>query len=103
MLLNSDNRLVVATQYNIDIYNLINMHKLSSIDIDGSLVQLALTPGSTNSYLAYTANLVKGDVIVYDLGTCVKQLTISAHKKPVIQMKFNAKGNLLATASSDVT
>lgn len=78
------------------------MHKLSSIDLDGSLLRLALTPGSTSSYLAYTANISKGDVTVYDLNTCIKQLSISAHKKPVIQMKFNSKGNLLATASSDV-
>ncbi|MDR3547375.1 MAG: hypothetical protein P4M11_03715 [Candidatus Pacebacteria bacterium] len=98
-----ESRLVVATQYNIDVYNLLNMHKLFSIDIDGSLVRLALTPGQTSCYLAYTANLVQGDVTVYDLISCTKQLSISAHRKPVIQMKFNPKGNMLATASSDVS
>ena len=95
-------RLVVATQYNIDVYNLLNMHKLFSIDIDGSLVRVALTPGLTNCYLAYTANILKGDVTIYDLASCTKQVSICAHKKPVIQMKFNVKGNMLATASSDV-
>ncbi len=100
--LNKSRRLVVATQYNIDVYNLLNMHKLFSIDVDGSLVRLALTPGMSNCYLAYTANLLQGDVTVYDLISCTKQVSISAHRKPVIQMKFNPKGNMLATASSDV-
>lgn len=95
-------RLVVSTQYSIDVYNLLNMHKLFSIDIDGSLVHLALTPGNVNCYLAYTANILKGDITIYNLINCTKELSISAHKKPVVMMKFNSKDTLLATASSDV-
>eukprot|EP00826_Nyctotherus_ovalis_P065310 TRINITY_DN9597_c0_g1_i9.p2 TRINITY_DN9597_c0_g1~~TRINITY_DN9597_c0_g1_i9.p2 ORF type:complete len:109 (+),score=31.93 TRINITY_DN9597_c0_g1_i9:541-867(+) len=78
------------------------MHKLFSIDINGSLVRIALSPGLSKYYLAYTANILKGEVTVYDLTTCTKQLTINAHKKPIIQMKFNSKSNFLATASSEV-
>jgi len=78
------------------------MHKLFSIDINGSLVRIALSPGVSKYYLAYTANILKGEVTLYDLTTCTKQLTINAHKKPIIQMKFNYKSNYLATASSEV-
>ena len=79
------------------------MHKLFSIEVDGSFVRLALTPGQTNCYLAYTADILKGDITVYDLITCTKQISINAHTKPLIQMTFNQKGNLLATASANVS
>ena len=94
--------MVVATQYNIDIFNLSNMHKLFSIDLDNSLVKIALSPGATSYYLAYTANVTKGEATIYDLGTCVKHTTINAHKNPIVQMCFDTKSTLLVTASSDV-
>ena len=99
MLLSS---LVVSTKEKIDVHNLSNMNKMFSIDIDPSPVRLALSPGKSTSYLAYTTSILKGDVTVYDLKSGTKQVTISAHNTPVIQMKFSPKGNLLATASSNV-
>jgi len=78
------------------------MRKLSSIDIDGSLSKLALTPGLNNCYLAYTADSSNGDITIYDLNKCVKQTTISAYKKSIVQMRFDINGGLLATACTDV-
>lgn len=95
-------RLIAATRYVIDIYNLLNMVKLSSINIDGTLGKLALTPGLSNCYLAYTAGTGNGDVVIYELNKCTKQTTINAYKKPVVQMRFDTNGSLLATACSDV-
>lgn len=95
-------RLIAATRYTIDIYNLLDMRKLSSIDIDGSLSKLALTPGLNNCYLAYTADNSNGDVIIYDLNKCTRQVAINAYKKPIVQMRFDINGSLLATACSDV-
>eukprot|EP00826_Nyctotherus_ovalis_P050681 TRINITY_DN6245_c0_g2_i2.p2 TRINITY_DN6245_c0_g2~~TRINITY_DN6245_c0_g2_i2.p2 ORF type:complete len:151 (+),score=18.59 TRINITY_DN6245_c0_g2_i2:336-788(+) len=77
------------------------MRKLSSINIDGTLGKLALTPGLNNCYLAYTAGTGNGDVIIYELNKCTKQTTINAYKKPVVQMRFDINGSLLATACSD--
>lgn len=78
------------------------MRKLSSIDIDGSFVRLALTPGLSNCYLAYTASAVDGNVTIYDLNKCIKETTLTTYKKPVVQMRFDSSGRLLATASCDV-
>jgi len=79
-----------------------NMQKLFGISIDGSLVRLALSTGSESCYLAYTASVLSGEVELYDLLNKKKQKTILAHKNPVIQMKFNEEGNLLAIASAEV-
>jgi hypothetical protein len=78
------------------------MRKLSSIDIDGSLSRLALTPGLNNCYLAYTADNSNGEVTIYDLNKCVKQTTINTYKKSIAQMRFDINGGLLATACTDV-
>ena len=78
------------------------MHRIFGIDIDGSLVRIALTPGIQKFHLAYTENITKGNITLYDLTNCTKLRVINAHKTPIIQMTFNPKGNLLATSSSDV-
>ena len=78
------------------------MQSLFSINIDGSLVRLALSNGKANCYLAYTASILNGNIEIYDLINKKKDVGICAYKKPVIQMKFNNKGNLLAIASSEV-
>lgn len=78
------------------------MRKLTTIDIDGSLAKLDLTPGLTSCYLVYTTNAVDGNVMIYDLNKCTKETTINAYKKPIVQMRFDTNGGLLATACSDV-
>lgn len=95
-------RLIAATEYTIEIYNLINMLKIGIIDIEGSLTKLALTPGIYNFYLAYSSTTMNGNISIHDLSECTYLTMINAYKTPIVEMRFDFNGSLLATACTDV-
>ncbi len=96
----------------IEIYTISNMRKIATIDTECEPVTLplflqgdgtyALTPGPTSCYFAFTAG-ASGTIHVADLLKNTNEHEIAAHSSPVVQMTFNLKGTMLATASRNVS
>ena len=86
----------------IDVYDIRNMHKMFTLNLDCSLGRFALSPSSDNSFLSFSTDLVVGKVTLYNLSTCTQEHEILAHDTPIVQMIFNERSSLLATVSCNV-
>lgn len=79
-----------------------NVKLLHSLDVNPTLIRIALSPSNENCYLAYSDSMENGQVMIYDAHNLCPRETIMAHRTPVLKMSINYVGTLLATCSCKV-
>lgn len=95
--------MVVAIKDKIEVYNILNLHKVSTISKECSIAKYALSSSADKCFLALTRSEEKGDIAIYDLLASNKKTEILAHQYPIKIMAFSSSGLTIATASSKVS
>ena len=95
-------RMIVALKQSIIIYDVKSMTVDNTIPLISPLPRFTLSSDDKNLYMAYSDSVVDGTVNIMDLHKLKIGNLIKAHKSPVLMMKMNSHGTMLATTSCKV-
>jgi len=91
-------RLVVATQSEIHLFELSNLSKISTIPVERTNPKGLINLSFNDPILAYTRTPSQGDLVLYDLANLQSRKTFDKlHPYPLSAIEFSFDGNFLAT------
>ncbi|KAI3650958.1 hypothetical protein MP228_004439 [Amoeboaphelidium protococcarum] len=97
-------RLLVVLENSVHVYDISNMKLLHTIDTSPNpRGVIAMASSSENCYVAYPANNLTGEVLIFDANTLQTVNIIQAHKSTLSYLAMNQDGSLLATSSEKGT
>ena len=94
--------MIVALKPSIIIYDVKSMTVDHTIPLISPLPRFALSSDDKNLFLAYSDSVVDGTVNIMNLNKMKAGNLIKAHKSPVLIMKMNSQGTMIATTSCKV-
>ncbi len=95
--------MIVALNVSIIIYGIKSMTVEHTISLQSPLPRFTLSSDDLNNYLAYSDSVADGIIQIKDLNKSIPEKIIKAHKSPVLLMKMNNKGTMIATTSCKVS